>query len=82
MAPIMTLFIPSSPLIKVLGSSAPLSKKEAIKRVLEYVQANHLQDPAAPTTIVNDDRLLKLFEEPRTETSQVKVHLNKHLTKV
>lgn len=82
MATIPALFIPSSLLIKVLASSAPLSKKEAERRVMEYVQMNHLQDPLAPKTIVNDDKLLKLFGEPRTEISKVKVHLNTHLTKV
>ena len=70
---------PSRELADVLGSSNPVSRAEAVKRLWDYVKEKDLQNPQNRREILADDKLRPLFGKEKISMFEVGGVINSNL---
>ena len=71
---------PSKELAAVVGSSDPLPRGEAVKRVWDYIKANNLQDSKDRRQINGDDKLKAVMGgKAQVSMFEMNKHLAQHL---
>src|SRR5437763_17186680 len=70
---------PSRKLADVLGSSDPVSRAEAVKKLWDYVKKQDLQNPENKREILADENLKPLFGKDKITMFEVGKIINSHL---
>jgi upstream activation factor subunit UAF30 len=70
---------PSKKLAEILGSSEPLSRPEAVKRLWDYFKKNNRQNPNNRREILADERLKPLFGNDKISMFEVGRIVNSNL---
>jgi chromatin remodeling complex protein RSC6 len=70
---------PSPELVDVLGSSAPMTRADAVKKLWDYIKEHNLQNPENRREILADDKLRPLFGKAKITMFEVGKVLNNHL---
>jgi len=71
---------PSAKLAEIIGSSEPVTRAEAVKRLWDYVKAHDLQNPQNRREILADDKLKQLFGKNKISMFEVGRGVNEHLS--
>ena len=69
----------SADLAAVVGAG-PMSRPEVVKKMLEYIKANGLQDSVNKRNINADDKLKKVFGKATVNMFEMAKILSKHLS--
>ena len=70
---------PSPKLAEIVGSSEPLSRADAVKRLWDYFKAHNLQNPENRREILADDKLKPLFGKDKITMFEVGRIVNENL---
>ncbi|HZQ69705.1 MAG TPA: SWIB/MDM2 domain-containing protein [Terriglobales bacterium] len=70
---------PSPELARITGSSQPVTRAEAIKKLWDYVKQQDLQNPENKREILADDNLRPLFGKDKITMFEVGKIINSHL---
>lgn len=70
---------PSAKLAEIIGSSEPLTRADAVKRLWDYFKANNLQNPENRREILADDKLKPLFGKAKITMFEVGRIVNDNL---
>jgi len=70
---------PSPKLAEIVGSSEPLSRADAVKRLWDYFKANNLQNPENRREILADEKLRPLFGKDKITMFEVGRIVNENL---
>ena len=71
---------PSQQLADIVGSSQPLSRAEAVKRLWDYFKKHKLQNPKNKREIIADDKLRPLFGKDKITMFEVGKIVNGNLS--
>jgi upstream activation factor subunit UAF30 len=71
---------PSAELSEILGSSQPVTRAEAVKRLWDYVKEHDLQNPENRREILADDKLRLLFGKNKISMFEVGRVINENLS--
>jgi chromatin remodeling complex protein RSC6 len=69
----------SEDLSAVVGKG-PMPRSEVTKKLWEYIKKNNLQDPKDKRTILNDEKLKKIFGTPSVHMMKMAGVISKHLS--
>lgn len=69
----------SEDLSAVVGKG-PMPRSEVTKKLWEYIKKNNLQDPKDKRTILNDEKLKKIFGTPTVHMMKMAGFISKHLS--
>lgn len=70
---------PSPEFSKISGSSQPLTRAEAVKKLWDYVKQHDLQNPKNKREIMADENLRPLFGKDKISMFEVGKVINSHL---
>ena len=70
---------PSPELATIMGSSQPVTRAEAVKKLWDYVKKNDLQNPKNKREILADEKLKPLFGKDKITMFEVGKIINSHL---
>jgi chromatin remodeling complex protein RSC6 len=71
---------PSAKLAEVIGSSEPLSRADAVKKLWDYFKAHNLQNPENRREILADDQLKPIFGKDKITMFEVGRIVNENLS--
>jgi len=71
---------PSAKLAEIIGSSEPLTRAEAVKRLWDYVKTHDLQNPQNRREILADEKLKQVFGKSQISMFEVGRVVNEHLS--
>lgn len=71
---------PSAQLAEIIGSSEPVTRAEAVKRLWDYVKSHDLQNPQNRREILADDKLKQVFGKNKISMFEVGRVVNEHLS--
>jgi upstream activation factor subunit UAF30 len=70
---------PSEKLAEIVGSSEPLSRADAVKKLWDYFKSHNLQNPENRREILADDKLRPLFGKDKITMFEVGRIVNENL---
>lgn len=70
---------PSPKMAEVIGSSEPVTRAEAVKRLWDYFKKHNLQNPENRREILADDKLKPLFGKAKITMFEVGRIVNENL---
>jgi len=66
--------------LAVVVGKGPMPRSEVTKKLWEYIKKNNLQDPKDKRTILNDEKLKKVFGIPSVHMMKMAGFISKHLS--